>query len=283
MRCFILITKSFQMIILKRHFLVRSVALFKEIMPRTSIWSRVPISTLRQASRVNSSKGENPSLDFFFNEHKEVTNRYQTKTLYDNNKNNENNGITERNNDNNIKGIKKILKKYDFLNKNKLIENKIESNHKKASENESEDNFKSEYSSLIECTKQVIWIKRLKIKYKSKSTTSNKTDNNDKIDSNNENNKTKSNNKSITNTKKIKNKLVKMYKPTKTKNADIPLETPLDNEEEDTDYHYSIKKYKLYVNCSEKEFNNSYGISDELICVLKTLAYSLFTDEVGEE
>jgi len=48
----------------------------------------------------------------------EVTNRYQTKTLYDNNKNNENNGITERNNDNNIKGIKKILKKYDFLNKN---------------------------------------------------------------------------------------------------------------------------------------------------------------------
>jgi len=46
MGCFILITKSFQMIILKRHFLVRSVALFKEIMPRTSIWSRVPISTV---------------------------------------------------------------------------------------------------------------------------------------------------------------------------------------------------------------------------------------------
>jgi hypothetical protein len=83
-------------------------------------------------------------------------------------------------------------------------------------------------------------------KFKYKSTTSNKTDSNDKIDSNNENNKTKSNNKgdrinnvnsvlnnssnskkSTTNTKKIKNKRFKMYKPTKTKNADIPLETPV--------------------------------------------------------
>jgi hypothetical protein len=37
------------------------------------------------------------------------------------------------------------------------------------------------------------------------------------------------------------------------------------------------------IESSEKEFNNSYGISDDLLCVLKTLGYSLFTDEVDEE
>ncbi|OUM67722.1 hypothetical protein PIROE2DRAFT_58591 [Piromyces sp. E2] len=33
------------------------------------------------------------------------------------------------------------------------------------------------------------------------------------------------------------------------------------------------------ISYSEEEFNNSYGISDDLLCVLRTLGYTLFTDE----
>ncbi|ORY15784.1 hypothetical protein LY90DRAFT_677500 [Neocallimastix californiae] len=37
------------------------------------------------------------------------------------------------------------------------------------------------------------------------------------------------------------------------------------------------------INYSEEEYNNSYGISDDLLCVLRTLGYTLFTDEVDGE
>jgi len=33
------------------------------------------------------------------------------------------------------------------------------------------------------------------------------------------------------------------------------------------------------ISYSEEQFNNSYGISDDLLCVLRTLGYTLFTDE----
>ncbi|KAG4099744.1 hypothetical protein H8356DRAFT_1423380 [Neocallimastix lanati (nom. inval.)] len=60
--------------------------------------------------------------------YKMTSNESHTKILHDNSKNNENNTIINRINDNNIKSIK--ITKNDFLNKNKLIENKIESSHK---------------------------------------------------------------------------------------------------------------------------------------------------------